>query len=90
MIYIFLSNNPSSRDINSSNLSCFKIRTCWPTGNFLYEVGFELFAWNLIFAFCFLSCVLNFMGTLQFFKSGSFVFIGRFSNNLAGLTFVVV
>ena len=23
MIYIFLSNNPSSGDINSSNLSCF-------------------------------------------------------------------
>ena len=23
MIYMFLSNNPSSRDINSSNLSCF-------------------------------------------------------------------
>ena len=24
MIYMFLSNNPSSGDINSSNLSCFK------------------------------------------------------------------
>ena len=25
MIYMFLSNNPSSGDINSSNLSCFSI-----------------------------------------------------------------
>ena len=28
MIYMFLSNNPSSGDINSSNLSCFSCYSC--------------------------------------------------------------
>ena len=34
MIYMFLSNNPSSGDINSSNLSCFKMHA-WSTSMLL-------------------------------------------------------
>ena len=29
MIYMFLSNNPSSGDINSSNLPCLKLYSCF-------------------------------------------------------------
>ena len=29
VIYMFLSNNPSSGDINLSNLPCFLIKTCY-------------------------------------------------------------
>ena len=33
MIYMFLSNNPSSGDVNSSNLSCSKLYTTFEKNN---------------------------------------------------------
>ena len=37
MIYMFLSNNPSSGDINSSNLSCFHYFVAWEAWSTLMD-----------------------------------------------------
>ena len=38
MIYMFLSNNPSSGDINSLNLPCFLLNASPPLRNFVLKV----------------------------------------------------
>ena len=64
MIYMFLSNNPSSEDINSSNLSCLFCR------HLLFSVNFErLFVCLVVF---FLLCclfVFNFPSQLRLIRT---------------------
>ena len=75
MIYMFFSNNPSSRDINSSNLPCFPIFCCF-YGVFLF-VSFY-FLKERVFALDFgVLVAFNLLGLLKF-NCLSFILFRRF------------